>query len=90
MEDWNIWERWQLAFLGGKATIGSHPALPEDAERHAEPKMPLNKSLVIDPSKVLIRIGEFETSGESNLPKGGVRPLQVKWSGPGESPGFGS
>lgn len=89
IEDWQIWERWQLAFLGGKATMDSHLALPEDAARHAELRIFLEKSLVTDPAKAILRIGEFKIYGESDLPKGAIRPLQVTWIEPGGSSGSG-
>lgn len=33
-EDWAIWLRWEAAFKAGETTIETHPALPEDRERH--------------------------------------------------------
>jgi hypothetical protein len=32
MEDWSIWQRWELAFNTGKADISTHPALPHEAK----------------------------------------------------------
>lgn len=43
LEDWAIWERWDRAFKAGQTSEKTHPALPEDAARHAE-----IKSLVAD------------------------------------------
>lgn len=34
LEDWAIWQRWQAAFKAGTTTEATHPALPEDQERH--------------------------------------------------------
>jgi hypothetical protein len=34
LEDWAIWQRWQAAFQAGTTTEATHPALPEDHERH--------------------------------------------------------
>lgn len=82
MEDWEIWRKWEFAFHGGKTGIGTHPALPHEAERHAELKSILDKVLVTDPIKAISRIGHFEVLGTPDLPKGVIRPLQVKWTSP--------
>jgi hypothetical protein len=82
MEDWEIWRRWEDAFHSGKANKSSHPALPHEAKRHAELKQILDKSLVTDPQKAVTRIGQFDALRKSNLPRGIVRPLQVKWTEP--------
>jgi hypothetical protein len=36
MEDWAIWLRWEASFKAGNTSADTHPALPEDALRHAE------------------------------------------------------
>lgn len=33
MEDWAIWQRWELAFHSGKTDISMHPALPHETVR---------------------------------------------------------
>jgi hypothetical protein len=71
MEDWSIWQRWELAFKTGKADISTHPALPHEAMRHAELERILDKSLVTDPQKAFTKVGRFE-------PVGG----QVEWTEP--------
>jgi hypothetical protein len=80
VEDWEIWRRWEDAFHAGKADKRTHPALPHEARRHAELKQFLDKSLISDPPKAVTRIGQFDVLGESSLPRGVVRPLQVKWT----------
>jgi hypothetical protein len=82
MEDWNIWRRWEIAFHAGQTDISTHPALPHEANRHAELKRILDRSLVTDPERAILRVGRFEALGESNLPKGVIRHLQVEWTGP--------
>lgn len=82
IEDWDIWRRWEIAFHTGKADIGTHPALPHEAKRHAELKSVLDKSLIIEPRNAVARIGQFEVLGEPNLPEGVRRAMQVKWSEP--------
>jgi len=80
MENWAIWRRWELAFHAGTVGAETHPALPHETERHAELKRILDKALVIDQTEAITRLGRFEVLGEANLPKGVMRPLQVKWT----------
>jgi hypothetical protein len=82
MEDWNIWRRWETAFHAGQTDISTHPALPHDTHRHAELKRTLESSLVTDPARAILRAGRFEALGESKLPKGIIRQLQVEWTEP--------
>jgi hypothetical protein len=35
LEDWAIWCRWEKAFKQGQVSLDTHPALPDDANRHA-------------------------------------------------------
>ena len=56
LEDWSIWERWELAFNTGKAVRDSHPALPEDRRRHEE-IMLLDSSLKTDLERCLLKRG---------------------------------
>lgn len=48
MEDWAIWQRWNIAYRSGKTDTTTHPALPHETKRHAELKEVLDKVLVID------------------------------------------
>lgn len=36
LEEWAMWERWQVAFGEGATAEETHPTLPEDQLRHAE------------------------------------------------------
>lgn len=82
-EDWDIWQRWEYAFHNGKAQVDTHPALPVDASRHAELKRILDNAMVTDPKTAIVRVGLFDVLGDHrDLPKGVLRPLQVKWSPP--------
>ena len=80
LEDWAIWQRWELAYYTGKADLSTHPALPHESERHQELQRILERALVADPTKAVTRIGHFEALGGEPLPKGVLRPLQVKWT----------
>jgi len=48
LEDWEIWLRWQSAFKRGEASRKSHPALPEDRERHEALKIAIGDRLRVD------------------------------------------
>jgi hypothetical protein len=82
MEDWEIWRRWLVAFYGKKADISSHPALPDEANRHAELKRILHEGLVSVSQKAMVRVGRFEVLEEPSLPERVIRLLQVKWIQP--------
>jgi hypothetical protein len=82
MEDWTIWQRWELAYHTGKTELDTHPALPHESARHVELQGILDKVLVIDPQRAVARIGRFEALGNASLPKGVLRPLQVEWTDP--------
>jgi len=84
IEDWAIFRRFELAFHTGKATIETHPALPQDRARHEELKVVLDAALRTDFDKCVTRIGIFETLGSQPLPRGVLRDLQVKWTMPDE------
>jgi hypothetical protein len=80
MEDWAIWQRWESAFHVGTVGAETHPALPHETKRHVELKGILDKALIIDQTKAITLFGQFQVLGETNLPKGVMRPLQVKWT----------
>ncbi len=82
MEDWGIWQRFEIAFHTGKTDIRTHPALPHEVSRHAELERILDRTLVTDPQKAVTKLGRFEVLGEPSLAKGILRPLQVKWTDP--------
>jgi hypothetical protein len=70
MEDWQIWRRWRTAFDEGRATIETHPALPEDRARHDELSRILTEKLVVDAGSHIKAKGDFKY-GE---------PTLVRWS----------
>jgi len=79
LEDWTIWKKWETAFHLGKTDLSTHPCLPNDRQRHLEIEPILEKRLVTDPALAISRVGKFEPIGNALLPKGVMRPLQVKW-----------
>jgi len=82
LEDWSIWQRWEVAFHAGKADTSTHPALRQDANRHAELKQILDKSLATDAEKAFTKSGRFEVVGDPSAADGVMRPFQVKWDNP--------
>jgi hypothetical protein len=74
-EDWEIWLRWESAFHVGETTRETHPALPEDRQRHNEIRAVLDETLSTDGQNCIIRTGHFEGLQESNPPR-----TIVRWS----------
>lgn len=64
VEDWEIFLSWRRAFEAGKATRDTHPALPEDRERHREVERLLEGRLEIDKKSALRANGQFEMVGD--------------------------
>lgn len=82
-EDWAIWTRWEAAFHSGKATVESHPALPQDRARHEEIRAILDSALATNAAVCVTQRGSFERLGSGEYPKGVMRPLQVRWTNAG-------
>ncbi len=59
LEDWKIWLRWETAFHHGTATRETHPALPEDRERHEELERLIERRLQIDPANAIRKKAKF-------------------------------
>lgn len=62
MEDWEIWLRWDAAFKRGEATIETHPALPQDRERHEALKIAIGDRLRVDHAHAKYLKARFGTS----------------------------
>jgi len=80
MEDCAIWEKWQAAFLAGKTSKGSHPALPQDRSRHEVIRSILDAALRTDELTCVIRIGSFEALAPPKLSRGTMIDTQVRWT----------
>ena len=79
LEDWDIWERWNAAREDGKVSLETHPALPEERERHNEISAILHSRLKANPetdikAKAEFKVVEPKRKGQS------ITSLQVKWS----------
>jgi hypothetical protein len=79
LEHWEIWKKWEAAFHSGQTPQSTHPCLPAEAERHNDLEQALRGRLRIDPENAITARGTFEVLGEPVMPKGVMRPLQVKW-----------
>jgi hypothetical protein len=79
LEDWAIWRRWETAFHEGTATQETHPALPDDRERHNELQPILAQRLVADALRGVRALGEFRTSSDPTWNGKGFAPLEVRW-----------
>ena len=62
LEDWEIWLRWNSAFKRGEVTVKSHPALPEDRQRHEVLKIVIGDRLRVDRAQAKYMRARFETS----------------------------
>ncbi|MFG0320088.1 MAG: hypothetical protein ACF8XB_22640 [Planctomycetota bacterium JB042] len=82
LEDWAIWLRWERAFKAGAVGQATHPALPEDRERHEELRRLLQPRLVLDARRAFEVNGEFRWQACD----GGEPLLQVRWYDPADSP----
>jgi hypothetical protein len=68
MEDWDIWQRWESAFHSGKTDHSTHPALPNEAERHSELKRILDGYLATEPdARTIVIIRDSKNSFESGF-----------------------
>lgn len=80
LEDWAIWLRWSAAFHRGETTRETHPAMPEDRDRHEEPRRLLEGRLTIDPALASRASGEFRYGLEPGPIVFDQRPWTVRWT----------
>ena len=79
LEDWAIWERWNAAREDGKVGLDTHPALPEDRDRHNEISAVLQGRLKATPETDIKAKAEFEVV-EPKRKGQSIANLKVKWS----------
>lgn len=83
LEDWAIWQRWERAFRAGETAQTTHPALPHDAERHAELAPQIARLLEADQGGAVRALGKFRATGgrpaDVHLPSS-ERQLEVLWT----------
>ncbi len=78
LESWEIWERWNAAREDGRVTLDTHPALPEDRERHDEISAILENRLKCNPGMDIKVTAEFEVA-EPKRTGQTIANLQAKW-----------
>ena len=71
LEDWEIWLRWDSAFKRGEVSVQSHPALPEDRERHEILKIAIGDRLRVDRAQSRYMKARFGASNGETI---------VEWS----------
>jgi hypothetical protein len=74
LEDWAIWLRWKKAHQQGRATIESHPALPQDRARHAEISSLIGDQLTARPDNSVVKLASFRRKA--------LNDLEVMWIDP--------
>jgi hypothetical protein len=80
MENWAIWRRYETAVHLGKTTSASHPALPEDRQRHEQIKPILNQRLSVDSARAVRADAEFRSRPDPTWSGKGWPPLEVRWT----------
>ncbi len=59
LEDWEIWLKWERAYKQKKTGEETHPALPEDRQRHEELALLLADELKVEEQKAVRAKGDF-------------------------------
>lgn len=82
MEGWQIWLRWRRAFHEGQTTMETHPALPQDRQRHQELKAVLDKKLMVDAATADVEAKAEFRPQNANLVRrpGSLEPRVVRWT----------
>ncbi|MDQ0467974.1 hypothetical protein [Labrys wisconsinensis] len=70
LEDWQIWLRWDEAYRQGEAGVKTHPALPEERERHDELAQRIGDRLRADPRLGIVKWARFRAVD---------RRIEVRW-----------
>jgi hypothetical protein len=79
LESWEIWRRWETAFLKGETPFETRPALSHERARKEELTRLLEACLMIDP-KAFVRVhGEFRDRDDPDWSGFGAHPLEVRW-----------
>ena len=78
LEDWQIWRRWKAAFHRGEVSLDSHPALPNDRQRHDELAALLSPLLGISDPAAITATADFEWIASDGSGLGA--PAFVTWT----------
>jgi hypothetical protein len=82
MEASEIFRKWEIRFHDNKRASTTSRAYLLDTKKYRAINRVLDKRLVTIPRQAIIRMGHFDVLGQPKLPKGVIRPLQVKWTQP--------
>jgi hypothetical protein len=66
LEDWDIWLRWDSARKRGEASIETHPALPQDRDRHEALKLAIGDRMRADRANAKYLKAQFKTSSDGD------------------------
>jgi hypothetical protein len=80
LEDWAIWLRWETAFHQGRTGTDTHPALPEERERHDELAVLLQGRLVMPSEGTCRKEASFRGRNDASWSGFGFSPLEVEWT----------
>lgn len=81
LKQWQMWRSWELAFQRGEREKSSHPALPGQDEDYAQLGIEIKSEIDSLSVAPIIATGVFRPrSGQTDLPKGVFRELEVEWS----------
>jgi hypothetical protein len=67
MENWNIWLRWNAAYRQGKVNVKTHPALPEERQRHEEQSLMIGDRFKPDPETAVVKWARFRHDDRGEL-----------------------
>jgi hypothetical protein len=82
MEASKILRKWEIRFHENKRANTTSRAYLLHTKKYRAINRVLEKRLVTIPQQAIIRMGHFDVLGRPKLPKGVIRPLQVKWTQP--------
>jgi hypothetical protein len=76
-EAWQIWLRWEEAFVARKTTEATHPALPPDRTRYEQLKKISDASVDANLNLSFVARGDFRSSDSVSADEDAM--LRVKW-----------
>lgn len=85
LEDWEIWLRWDSAYRQGNVTIKTHPALPEDRQRHEALSKLIGDRLKVDSEHCFSKWARFK-SGKVQWVDSPTEPPKAQFSNSTRSP----
>ncbi|MCW1921038.1 hypothetical protein OKA05_00635 [Luteolibacter arcticus] len=78
LEDWEIWLRWERAYLAGETSQDTHPALPADKARDEELKLLLEPRFAVESLTATTATADFDWPSADSPDPG--TPCGVRWT----------